>query len=1081
MQGRCSLLENERPKKVSGGAQDSSWGSLHDSELNIALKQQSLKEKNNKDTSNIEVTTDIDTDEDFPQCNLNQANDAVLPDQQSSTLQATVKHSISEDWGSMNDSQFISFINRLSQSKRDNKYNLSAKVPDTSSHQVYPVPDNTIPLEEDMKVSSTPKSKISNISSSPILLAQKLPEPFEEERVIGYQEDIMTKEDYEDAEKYAFEDHAGYFRVKDAKQQKQDKEYKEFLEETDDTTQSYPPLFENCAIHINGRTDPDILQLRKMIVLYGGKNVPYLSSKGAATHIVAESLPPRKRIQFSNCKVVTPKWIVESIAARKLLSWADYRLEQLCDYGQQSITFTKEKRKSSRSINDDVYDKAVREENLIETIIPSEEETGKTQVEETGDAISQELNRAGVDAKDPNFLPVFFSKSRLHHLSTWKSDLRSEFLNRAAALLKERQETNIGNTIIPDKRVILHVDFDCFFATVSAKLHKPPIDMANIPCCVTHGGGSADISSCNYVARKFGVKNGMWYAQAKKLCPNIVSLPYQFDEYERISNIFYAKLLSLNIDSILPVSIDEALVDVSSLCMEKGDKVMEVIKSIKHELDVATGCTVSCGCGRNVLLAKLALKRAKPNGIFVVSPEENDILQFLEDIDVRQLPGFGNRLFDKLLSLMRVDEDKKVTLKALRMLEKEKLKASFGIKMGEKLYQYSRGIDDTSIDLLSDPEKYLRKSLGIDINWGIRFNTNAEVEDFLNRLAFELSKRLTDCSMTGSMITLKLSIRHPDAPIEPPKYLGMGYCTFVSKSSNLGISTRTPGILSSELKYLSRFLNVEPKELRGVGVSMNKLVAEGAGKIDTSNQMKLQFKPATVASTSATRIYKERKNEAVFKQPPTLKPSESNFQELTVPQEISPLKRPRRHDFLNEEIDWEVFDNLPFDLQEEIRKELRKRNLLSSPKKKSKLISGGRDIAVMLSPSKKTLKSTMLHNSVSLITPEKIEKRDDKGIIFQGINISEESKILSKLMFWMDFTLERENGIDKKDLELFQDFMIKLISTNDLLRYQRILLAMSFHLQMRKGKCGYKDWFCQLEHLKSLLGEQSLTAFEFRF
>ena len=1066
-------LDNENSRKFTETAHESSWGSLHDSELNIVLRQQFSKGSSSKNSSNIEITTDVDTDEDFPhEPTKNRINTGVSNDINSLTLLQPAKESVSDDWGSMNDSQFISFVNKLSQTQRDIKASAPMKATILSSDKVNHTAENSVFLDDEFQISFTPKSKISNISSSPILLAQKLIQPPEKEKEVVYQEDVMTKQDYEDADNYAFEDHEGYFKIKNTKQRKQDKEYSAFLKGTNEDGQAYPPIFSNCAIHINGRTEPDILQLRKMILLHGGTNVPYLSSKGVATHIVAEFLPPRKRIQFFNCKVVSPKWIVESIAAKKLLNWAKYRLEQLGEYGQKEIDFYKEvKTVEKKDAVNEKNDIVARELETDDNILVVEEEKAEKE-----DVLSQELNRAGVDARDPNFLHIFFSKSRLHHLSTWKADLRSEFLNRAAAVLKERQSDAPRNNTVQKSRVILHVDFDCFFARVSANLHEPIIDFDNTPCCVTHGGASADISSCNYVAREFGVKNGMWFSKAQKLCPNIVCLPYQFDEYERVSKIFYAKLLSLNIDSILPVSIDEALVDISSLCIENGDDIMGVLKNIKHELDVATDCTVSCGCGRNVLLAKLALRKAKPNGFYIVPSNEDEILRFLDDIDVKKLPGFGNRLFDKLLSLMGTETNTAVTLNTLRCLEKEKLVSSFGIKMGEKLYLYSRGVDDTSIDLLSDPEKYLRKSLGIDVNWGIRFSTNAEVENFLNRLAVELSKRLVDCGMTGSMLTLKLSIRHPDAPIEPPKYLGMGYCTFISKSSRLGISTRATGILSPEMKYLWRFLNIDPKELRGVGVSMNKLVPEGSGKIDTSNQLKLQFKPASVASANTTA--QKESHETFFEETPALKPPADVEHEVKAQQSASALKRPRDDNFY-EEIDWEVFDDLPASLQDEIKKELRKRKLQSSPMRKK--VANGKDIAFMLSPSKRTPKNVQPNDTFNLITPEKVKNRDDNEIIFQGINISEESKILKKLLFWMDFTLEEENGIDKKDLELFKDFMLELIARNDVIRYKRIVSAMSFYLHLKKDMQGYEEWLNQLDHLKGLLDEQSFATFEFRF
>lgn len=1088
-------MEHEKGKQnETSSFNDTSWGSINDSDLLLALKQQSLNAATTKPTTAAETEivnqlndneltdqdTDIDTDDDSK--HLTGKNDATTTTTNKAKYPTV---SGSDDWGSMNDSQFISFINKLSQS-RNNLSNIS-----NSQNRTKENVNETLQINDESDVSkgiSTPKSstkenfksQIENISSSPLLFAQKQNsnDGNDNELLSDFHQDIITEQDIEDSNKYAFEDHEGYFKTKKSKQEKQDQEYSKFIKEVDESGKSYPPIFENCAIHVNGRTEPDILQLRKMIVLYGGKYVHYLSSKGVVTHIVAESLPPRKRIQFGNCKVVRPKWIVDSIEQGKLLNWADYRLEQLAEYGQKPIMFPIVKPSNETSgtyvspggeQNEEDNDAIVDQNAYIENLEQNEQNEQKSQEEE--DILSQELTEAGVDAKHPDFLKIFFSKSRLHHLSTWKSDLRSEFLTKAMHILKERKPATVSNMNNDSaNRIILHVDFDCFFATVSAKVQNPPIDITKIPCCVTHGGVTADVSSCNYVARSKGVSNGMWMSKAKQLCPNIVSLPYQFDEYEKISNIFYEKLLSLNIDSILPVSIDEALVDISSLCESNNGDVYKTVSEIKSSLDRETGCTVSCGCGHNVLLAKLALKQAKPNGIYIVPKNEDETITFLNNIDVNNLPRFGYRLYDKLRQLVNAETNAKITLKHLRNVDKEKLTSTFGIKMGEKLYDYSRGLDTTSIDILSESEKYLRKSLGIDVNWGIRFNSNTEVEIFLHRLAGELSKRLIDCHMFGSSLTLKLSVRHPNAPIEPAKYLGMGYCTFVSKSSRLGISTRTQGVLSSEMKYLWRVLNVEPKELRGVGVSMTKLVPEDVGKIDDTNQMRLDF-----TRRKAVKKAKETTND-VFTANPILQPEQPKIKM----ENISPKRRTVNDGYLDAEIDWEVFDNLPQDLQNEIKKELRRRKLQASPKKR-KVITNDKDIAVLLSPSKKTPKHESPSVKTYMITPERIHKQEEKHIMFQGINVSAESEIIQKLFVWMDFTLDADNGIDEKDLELFKDFMIKLISGNEILRYQRILNAMVFHARLKKNSKFYNIWINELQSLKYLLDEQSFSLFEFNF
>ncbi|GMF01233.1 unnamed protein product [Ambrosiozyma monospora] len=274
-----------------------------------------------------------------------------------------------------------------------------------------------------------------------------------------------------------------------------------------------------------------------------------------------------------------------------------------------------------------------------------------------------------------------------------------------------------------------------------------------------------------------GCKNGMWLGKAKANCPNLVCLKYYFDDYERISKMFYDILLSYELDSILPVSIDEALIDCTTLCQTLDP--LELMKEIKKKVLEKTQCSVSCGCGSNVLLAKLALRHAKPDGVYRV--DQDNVLPFLNDVSFRSLPGIGPQICNKLATEFSNDRDTDITVGQIRTLKLDSLISMFGQKTGKTIFDYARGKDGTSIDILSNPENFTRKSISIDVNWGIRFDEPLEVEAFLGRMAKELNQRLIRARCVGSSIVLKLAIRHPSAPIEPEKYLGMGHCEFVSK------------------------------------------------------------------------------------------------------------------------------------------------------------------------------------------------------------------------------------------------------------------------------------------------------------
>ena len=108
------------------------------------------------------------------------------------------------------------------------------------------------------------------------------------------------------------------------------------------------------------------------------------------------------------------------------------------------------------------------------------------------------------------------------------------------------------------------------------------------------------------------------------------------------------------------------------------------------------------------------------------------------------------------------------------------------------------------------------------------------------RLSRELYQRLVSLGICGSSLTLKLAKRAEGASINPPKFLGMGRCDFVNKSSKLGVPTNDWGIIGNEVKVLYRMVNIPVKELRGISITISKLVdAEG---VKSNKQMRLPLK-----------------------------------------------------------------------------------------------------------------------------------------------------------------------------------------------------------------------------------------------
>lgn len=446
---------------------------------------------------------------------------------------------------------------------------------------------------------------------------------------------------------------------------------------------------------------------------------------------------------------------------------------------------------------------------------------------------------------NPGFLKQYYEESRLHHLSAWKADLKSQ-LQKLAAEKSSSQRTREKRTP-GSRRYILHVDFDSFFAAVSLKEYPQYVDK---PIVIAHGGGSgSEIASCNYPARKFGIKNGMWMKHAQKMCPELKVLPYDFKAYENASRGFYEAVMDTG-GIVQSVSVDEALIDVSAQCVAAGGhkgkgvhegsiwreqaRADEIANHVRTAVKEKTGCAVSVGIGGNILLAKVALRKAKPAGQYHIKPEE--ILNFLGGLTVQELPGVAYSIGGKL------EEIGVRYVKDVRELSKEKMITTLGPKTGEKIWDYSRGIDRTEVG-----EQVIRKSVSAEVNWGIRFVTQEQAEEFIQSLCEELHKRLVTEQVKGKQLTMKIMRRAADAPLDPPKHLGHGKCDTFNKSLILGVATNDKEVLGREAISILRGFGFSPGELRGLGVQMQRLEPL-KGTIENpqdSSQKRLQFKTST--------------------------------------------------------------------------------------------------------------------------------------------------------------------------------------------------------------------------------------------
>lgn len=449
---------------------------------------------------------------------------------------------------------------------------------------------------------------------------------------------------------------------------------------------------------------------------------------------------------------------------------------------------------------------------------------------------------------NPDFLQQYYSESRLHHLSTWKAELKSRMQrlanDKGAGAIKTIKRRP------GSRRYIMHVDFDSFFCAVSLKSAPEYVDK---PAVVAHSTGTgSEIASCNYPARKYGIKNGMWMKRALELYSDIKVLPYDFPAYEDASRLFYEAILEVG-GMVQSVSIDEALVDITTLVMNASGsdgrgvsegsvwreqaKADEIATILRARIKEKTDCNVSVGIGGNILLAKVALRRAKPAGQYQIKPEE--ILEFLGELKVEDLPGVAHSIGSKLEEIgIRLVKD-------IRETSKERLVSMLGPKTGEKLWEYARGIDRTEVG-----DQPIRKSVSAEVNWGIRFLNQPEAEEFVMNLSKELERRLLNEGVKGKHLTMKIMRRCLDAPLDPAKHLGHGKCDTFNKSTVFGVATHNGEAIGKEAVSILRSFKFNPGDLRGLGVQMQKLEHIKPTAAPEGSQRRLHFGASRIGPPS---------------------------------------------------------------------------------------------------------------------------------------------------------------------------------------------------------------------------------------
>ncbi|XP_068929105.1 DNA repair protein REV1 isoform X3 [Petaurus breviceps papuanus] len=356
----------------------------------------------------------------------------------------------------------------------------------------------------------------------------------------------------------------------------------------------------------------------------------------------------------------------------------------------------------------------------------------------------------------------------------------------------------------------------------------------------------AEIASCSYEARQVGIKNGMFFGQAKQLCPNLQAVPYDFHAYKEVARTMYETLASYT-HNIEAVSCDEALVDITEILAETRLTPDEFANAIRTEIKDQTQCAASVGMGSNILLARMATRKAKPDGQYHLKPEEVD--DFIRGQLVTSLPGVGRTMESKLASLgIKTCGD-------LQYITMSKLQKEFGPKTGQMLYRFCRGLDDRPVRTEKE-----RKSVSAEINYGIRFTQPKEAEAFLLSLSEEIQRRLEAAGMKGKRLTLKVMVRKAGAPVETAKFGGHGICDNVARTVTLDQPTDSAKIIGKATLNMFHTMKLNISDMRGVGIQVNQLVPIGKTSSGCSARPSVQSSRLPGGSHSVIDLFQVQKS-----------------------------------------------------------------------------------------------------------------------------------------------------------------------------------------------------------------------------
>jgi DNA polymerase kappa len=286
---------------------------------------------------------------------------------------------------------------------------------------------------------------------------------------------------------------------------------------------------------------------------------------------------------------------------------------------------------------------------------------------------------------------------------------------------------------------VVHIDCDAFYAAVE-EIDRP--ELKNVPMAV----GIGVLTTCNYEARKYGCRSAMAGFVAKKLCPELICIPLNFEKYSTKAREVRAVLAEYD-PQFQSSSIDEAYMNITNYCDMHHMEPEDAIKQCRKEVHEKCKITLSAGIAPNAKIAKICSNKNKPNGQFRLPNDRTAVMSFMNSLPVRKVNGVG-RVLERELDALGVKTCGEIyELRAY-------LNRLFGEKTMQFLIQTYLGLGRTDI---RPAEDHVRKSVGTESTFK-DISTKADLREKLRKTAESLEGDLARVEVKGRTLCLKIKM-----------------------------------------------------------------------------------------------------------------------------------------------------------------------------------------------------------------------------------------------------------------------------------------------------------------------------------